>query len=209
MQSRARADRRFTVREGDRDAPKIAGSVPLVLVLDNLRSAFNVGNILRLAEATRLASVVTCGYTASPPHPKLAATARGCDGLVPCRHTDSTADALRALRTEGYRLYGVETAAGARSVWHTSFSFPAALVLGNEALGVSADALELCDECVAVPCFGAKNSVNVGNCAAVVLYAALHQFCDSADDATARAMTASLRDDAGAPAGTPPGRATG
>jgi len=165
------------IREGDRTGPQLPGRIPVVVLLDNLRSAFNVGNIFRLAEATRVRLIVTCGYTATPPHAKLAKTARGCDALTPFRHTPSAVDGLRELRGQGCRIYGVETAAGAQSVWDASFRFPAAFVLGNEALGISREALALCHEFVELPCFGVKNSVNVGNCAAVVLYAALRQWC--------------------------------
>lgn len=164
------------VRRTDRRTPRLDPDLPVVIVLDNLRSAFNVGNIIRLAEATGVEKVCTCGYTASPPHPKLAKTARGCDSLVPCQHCEETGSALALLKQTGHTVYGVETVEDARSVWEVSFDFPAAFVLGNEALGISREALALCDEFVELPCFGVKNSINVGNCAAVVLYAALRQW---------------------------------
>jgi len=160
---------------GDRVSPRRNTPFPIVVVLDRLRSAFNVGNIFRLAEATRIERIITCGYTATPPHPKLAKTARGCDDVVMCEHRATAADAVRELHRQGYTIYGVETVAAAGPVWDVRFRFPAAFVLGNEALGISADALGLCDAFVSLPCFGAKNSVNVGNCAAAVLYAALAQ----------------------------------
>ena len=161
---------------GDRDAPPTAVSLPVTVVLDNLRSAFNVGNILRVADAVRVSGVVTCGYTASPPHPKLAKTARGCDTVVPCRPAPNTAAALGELRRQGCRIYGVETAATATVFWETSFVYPMALVFGNEALGLSEDTLSACDAFVALPAYGMKNSINVGNCAAVVLYEVLRQW---------------------------------
>ena len=109
----------------------------MVVVLDRLRSAHNVGNVFRLVEAVRGEGIVTCGYTATPPHAKLAKTARGCDELVHCEHVETGADAVRTLRDAGHRVYAVETVEGAESVWDTQFEFPCALVLGNEALGVS------------------------------------------------------------------------
>ncbi|MFA5205180.1 MAG: RNA methyltransferase [Lentisphaeria bacterium] len=167
---------RFHPLTGDRAAAPETPRLPLVLVLDRLRSAHNVGNLFRLAEAVRASGVWTCGYTATPPHPKLEKTARGCDRLVPCRHFADTPAALRELRSQGWRLYAVDTVREARWSWDTVFHFPAALVLGNEALGISPEALELCDEAIALPCLGQKNSVNVGNCAAVPLYEALRQW---------------------------------
>lgn len=150
--------------------------MPAVIVLDRLRSAFNVGNIFRLADAVRADRIVTCGYTATPPHAKLARTARGCDGVVPCRHRDSAAEAVRELKEAGHVVYAVETVAGARYVWDTALRFPAAFVFGNEALGVAAAALALCDGFLRLPAVGVKNSVNVANCAAVVLYEAWRQW---------------------------------
>ena len=164
------------VVEGDRIEPVLTAPIPVVGVLDNLRSAFNVGNIFRLAEATRVLRLVTCGYTASPPHPKLARTARGCDTLVPCCRFDTAAAAVQSLRDEGFTTYGVETVDGAASPWQVQFSFPAAFVFGNEALGVSREALDQCDAFVQLPCFGRKNSINVGNCAAVVFFQAVEQW---------------------------------
>ena len=165
------------LRLGDRDQPSRPDfELPVVLVLDHLRSAYNTGNIFRLAEATRARAICPTGYTPAPPHEKLAKTARGCDVLVPVRPFATAAEALSALKREGYTLYAVETVEGARTPWETDFRFPAALVLGNEALGISPEALALCDECVALPALGCKNSINVGNAAAVVLFQALRQY---------------------------------
>lgn len=160
---------------GDRPAAA-AARLPVTLVLDRLRSAHNVGNIFRLAEATGAERVITCGYTATPPHPKLAKTARDCDRLVPCEHFPDAAAAVAGLRRQGYAIYMVETVEGARSVWDMTLQFPAAFILGNEALGADPGLLSQCDGFIRLPCRGVKNSVNVGNCAAVVLYDALRQW---------------------------------
>jgi len=165
-----------TVRQGDRDVPVEARQLPVVLVLDRLRSAYNVGNLFRVAEATRTQGIAACGYTAAPPHPKLEKTARECDKLVPCQVFDTAADAIRKLKGEGFTAYAVETVEGAAMYYETAFRFPCALVLGNEALGVSQEALELCDGFVALPALGMKNSINVGNAGAVVLFEALRQY---------------------------------
>ncbi len=148
----------------------------MVIVLDMLRSAHNTGNIFRLADAVQAECIYACGYTPCPPHDKLAKTARGCDETVPCRHFDTAADALRELRSQGYTCYGVDTVVGAECYYDAQFSFPAAFVLGNEALGISQEALELCHSFVQLPAAGLKNSINVGNCGAVVLFEALRQY---------------------------------
>ncbi len=166
------------VRTGDRSAAMAAAveRLPVRLVLDRLRSAHNVGNIFRLADAVGAEGVITCGYTAAPPHPKLAKTARGCDQLVPWEGSPDARTAVQALRERGYAVYAVETVESARPVWEQPLRFPAAFVFGNEALGVTPESLPFCDGVVCLPCRGVKNSVNVGNCAAVVLYEALRQW---------------------------------
>ncbi|MBO7741979.1 MAG: RNA methyltransferase [Victivallales bacterium] len=164
------------VRLGDRENPREEQNLPLVIVLDMLRSAHNTGNIFRLADAVRAREILACGYTPCPPHPKLAKTAMGCDEFVPCRHFDRIEEALAELRSQGYTIYGVDTVVGARCYWDAPLKFPAALVLGNEALGISREALEMCDGFIQLPAAGQKNSINVGNCAAVVLFEALRQY---------------------------------
>ena len=160
----------------DRQEPTSALPLPVTLVLDRLRSAHNVGNIFRLAEAVRAERIITCGYTPTPPHPKLAKTARGCEQQVPCEHCENAATAVLTLRAAGYWVCALETAVGAAAVWDVPFRFPAALLFGNEALGVSADALAQCDAVACLPALGIKNSINVGNCAAVALYEAWRQW---------------------------------
>lgn len=144
--------------------------LPVHIVLDNLRSAFNVGSIFRLADAVRAAEVVTCGYTAHPPHHKLEQTALGTTHSVTWRHFPDTAAALEDLRAAGCRLVAVETARGSIAYHRFEPGFPLAVVFGNEALGVSRPALELCDSVVELPVLGYKNSVNVATAAAVVLF---------------------------------------
>lgn len=162
------ACRRPLPETGEQQPP----SQPLVVVLDRLRSAHNTGNIFRLAEAVGATEVIACGYTPAPPHPKLAKTAMGADALVPCRSFPDAATALAQLRREGIRqIVAVETAPGAADAWSFAYQFPLALVFGNEALGLEEATIAACDGIVSLPMFGAKSSINVGNCAAVVLYA--------------------------------------
>jgi 23S rRNA (guanosine2251-2'-O)-methyltransferase len=164
------------IEVSDLEVPRLEKPMPVAVVLDCLRSAYNTGNVFRVAEALRVERIIACGYTPAPPHPKLAKTARGCDKLVPCTPAASGADAVRELKGEGYTVYAVETASDAVSIWDFQATFPAAFVLGNEALGIAPETLALCDAVVTLPRFGCKNSINVGNAAAVVLYAAARQW---------------------------------
>ena len=161
-----------------RFSENIPSNVPphwdLTLILDNLRSAHNVGNILRIAEALQL-KVIACGYTPASPHPVLAKTAMQCDVLVDCRSANSAAEAIKLVRSEGCRMVlALEHNSESSEVWsYPKFDMPMALVLGNEAKGVSQEALELCDGCVDLAMLGEKASINVGNAAAAALYAIL------------------------------------
>jgi len=149
---------------------------PIHLVLDRLRSAFNVGSIFRTAETARLAEVVTCGYTARPPHPKLDKTALGTTAYVPTRHFDSAAEAVRSLQAAGVPVWALETTA--KSEWYDAVRYPqpVAIVLGNEALGIGAEVLALCDRLIEIPMHGYKNSMNVASACSVVVFEILRQW---------------------------------
>ena len=142
----------------------------ITLVLDRLRSAHNVGNIFRIAEAIRAKEVICCGYTPCPPHPKLATTAMETDKMVPYRWCRSSLEAIRQLRAEGVRqILAAEWNENSVPVWRQKYQFPLAIVLGNEALGVSEDTLAEVDGCIGIPMFGEKSSINVGNAAAAIV----------------------------------------
>ena len=141
---------------------------PLVLVLDRLRSAYNTGNIFRIAEALG-AGIAACGYTPCPPHPKLEKTAMGTDQTVPCIHFETSLDAVEYFRAAGYTVLAAEP--GGVEAWEIDVQYPLAVVFGNEALGVAAETLEKVDGVVSLPMNGGKASINVGNAAAAILYA--------------------------------------
>ena len=149
---------------------------PVYLILDNLRSAFNVGSIFRTADTSRLVQVITCGYTAHPPHAKLEKTALGTLEYVPTRHFDSTLEAVSQLQQAGTPVFALETTTQSTIYTEGSYPNPLALVLGNEALGVSRDVLEQCDRIVEIPLFGFKNSMNVAAAAAVITFEILRQW---------------------------------
>ena len=143
----------------------------ITIVLDRLRSAHNVGNIFRIAEALD-AEIIGCGYTPLPPHDKLKKTAMGCCDLVKFRHAVTSVEAIKILREEGYaEILAVESGFEETEAWARDYKFPLALVFGNEALGIDAEAIKLCDGVVSLPMFGNKCSINVGNSVAAVLYA--------------------------------------
>jgi len=152
---------------------------PLTLVLDNVRSAYNVGSLFRTADTARCAEIVTCGYTPHPPHPKLAKTAFGALDSVATTHEESTLHAVRALQKRGVKVYAMETTDSA--VNYAAAAFPRgeagiALVLGNEQIGVDTNVLAAVDGTVEIPTFGLKNSLNVASAGAIVVYEVLRQW---------------------------------
>ncbi len=152
----------------------------ITIVLDRLRSAFNTGNIFRLADAVNAHEIIACGYTPYPPHPKLSKTAMRADEYVKCRHCETSLDAVRMLKREGCKMIlAVETGENSVDAWEKDYEFPLAIILGNEALGVNKETIQECDGIVGLPMFGNKSSINVGNCAAVVLYSVIAKHYNS------------------------------
>jgi len=146
---------------------------PIYIILDNLRSAFNVGSIFRLCDAMRVSGLFLCGYTASPPHVKLDKTSLGTIDYVPWKKFASTLDAVAYLRERGIAVWAAETVCGAVPYNTAAYPSPIGFVFGNEALGVSREVLVECDGMVEIPLYGFKNSINVAASCAVVGFAAL------------------------------------
>ena len=136
---------------------------PVVLVLDNIRSAFNVGSMFRSAETAGAAEIITCGITAHPPHPKLRKTAFSAIDTVPFRHFDDTMSAIQQLKMEGYTIVAMETTSKSQVYTQVTYPSKVALVLGNEVTGVDTQIMDLADIIVQIPTYGIKNSLNVAS----------------------------------------------
>lgn len=146
----------------------------IVAVLDNVRSALNVGSIFRTADSFGVNELIICGISATPPSREIHKTALGADQSVKYRYFASTVEALDCLRVEGFELVAVEQAD--RSVDLREMKLDRAknyaFVLGNEVDGVSAEALAMCDTVVEIEQQGIKKSLNVSVAAGVVLWCA-------------------------------------
>jgi len=129
--------------------------MPVIVVLDNIRSMHNVGSVFRTADAFLVRGIYLCGYTPQPPHRDIHKTALGATETVEWQYFGSTVDAVSALRDAGYTVFAVE---------QTAVSF------GNEVDGVSAEALELCDGAIEIPQWGMKHSLNISVAAGIVLW---------------------------------------
>ena len=169
----------FEVRSHDSALPleefRRLPRAPLWIVLDNLRSAFNVGAVFRLCDTMRASGLYLCGYTAHPPHRKLEKTSLGTIDYVPWRHFEDPLDAVRDLQERGIPVWAVETTSHAVRYDRIDYPSPLALVFGNEALGVSREVLERCTGFVEIPAWGFKNSLTVATAVAVVGYRALEE----------------------------------
>ena len=144
--------------------------IPLYLVLDNLRSSFNVGSIFRTAECFGVSKIFLCGYTATPENPKVCKTAMGTESYIGWQKFDSIDKAIEFLKENAVKIYAIETMSNAKNIAEIEFTKPCALILGNEALGISKEVLKSVDEIVSIPVSGWKNSLNVGVTAAICCY---------------------------------------
>lgn len=149
---------------------------PLVALLDNLRSAFNVGSIFRTSEAARIAGLVLCGITPYPPNEKLDRTALGTAHRVPWRHAIGTVEAIRELKAEGNEVWACEVARGSTSLRTVRFPQPLGLVFGHEVSGVGPEVLREVDGVIEIPLYGRKNSLNVATTFGIVVFEVLRQW---------------------------------
>ncbi len=150
------------------------GHAPLALVLDRVQNPLNVGAIVRTATAERVEHLYLI-ESASPDAPKAAKTAMGTERYVSWSVHDDTASALAAARGDGYRIVGVELSTQARPLHTLDLTGAVALALGNENHGLSAAALDECDEVGFIPQLGRVGSLNVANAAAIAIYEARRQ----------------------------------
>lgn len=147
-----------------------AEKLPIIIILDNIRSLSNVGAFFRSADAFRIGELVLCGITACPPHREIHKTALGADETVRWRYYESTEAACQTLKSEGYRIFAVEQVEGSVPLQDFKFEPQTAYILGNEVEGVSEGALPYCEGAIELPQAGTKHSINVSVCAGIVMW---------------------------------------
>lgn len=151
---------------------KQAEKLPLVVVLDNVRSLHNIGSVFRTADAFRIECIYLCGITACPPHPEMHKTALGAEFTVDWRYVENTVQAVDNLRAEGYVVYSVEQVEGStmldQLVLDSGKKY--AVVLGNEVKGVQQEVVDHSDGCIEIPQYGTKHSLNVSVTAGIVIW---------------------------------------
>lgn len=158
---------RLTV-EQFREAKKL----PLVVVLDDVRSMYNVGSVFRTSDAFRVEAVCLCGITSTPPSTEIHKTALGAEDSVSWRYFPSALEAVESLKADGYEVYSVEQAHGSTMLQHFSPTSDKkyAIVFGNEVKGVHQEVVDASDGCLEIPQFGTKHSMNVSVTAGIVIW---------------------------------------
>ena len=144
---------------------KDAEKLPIVVVLDNVRSLNNIGSVFRTSDAFRLSKIYLCGITATPPHREIHKTALGAEESVDWEYFEETTDAVQALKNEGYTILSVEQVENRRKY---------AFIFGNEVKGVQQEVVDLSDDCIEIPQFGTKHSFNISVTAGIVLWQVIH-----------------------------------
>lgn len=154
------------------DEFKAAKKIPLVVVLDNVRSLHNIGSVFRTSDAFRVARICLCGITATPPHAEIHKTALGAEDTVEWKYYEDTLDAVKDLKDEGFVVYSVEQVEG--SVMLGDFmpeeGKKYAVILGNEVKGVRQDVVDASDGCIEIPQYGTKHSLNVSVTSGIVIW---------------------------------------
>lgn len=151
---------------------KQSQKMPLIVVLDDVRSMYNVGSVFRTSDAFRVEAIYLCGITACPPHAEIHKTALGAEDTVEWKHFDNTMNAVESLKTDGYYIFSIEQCEGS-TMLQTMQVEPGkkyAVILGNEVKGVKQEVVDASDGCLEIPQFGTKHSLNVSTTAGMVIW---------------------------------------
>jgi len=151
---------------------KAADKMPIVVILDHVRSSNNVGSVFRTSDALLVSKICICGITAIPPDKEIHKTALGAENTVAWEYFKTTEEAVEILRKEGYTIIAIEQVEGSISL-HDFLPVKdekLALIFGNEVKGVQQEVVNLCDKTIEIPQFGTKHSFNIAVSAGIVLW---------------------------------------
>jgi len=152
--------------------------LPVAVLLDNVRSLYNVGAFFRTSDAVRADSIVLAGITPTPDDPRIAKTALGAERSVAWSMSGSATAAINDLRARGFEIAAIETSLHAVDLFDWRPRFPVCVVFGHEVEGIAPALLERCDVHVRIPTLGTKGSINVATAGGVVLYELLRKYRD-------------------------------
>lgn len=155
-----------------------AAKLPLIVVLDDVRSLHNVGSVFRSGDAFRVEAVYLCGITATPPHPEIHKTALGGEDSVAWRYFPTATEAIDSLHNDGFFVYSIEQVEGSTKLQNLQLDTDRryAVVLGNEVKGVHQEVVDMSDGCLEIPQFGTKHSLNVSVTAGMVIWEVAKKF---------------------------------
>lgn len=153
---------------------KEAKKLPLIVVLDDVRSLYNVGSVFRSGDAFRIAAVYLCGITACPPNAEIHKTALGGEDSVDWKYFERTEDAVEELHRDGYFVYSIEQVEGSTKLQNLNLNTESgngyAVIFGNEVKGVKQNVVDMSDDCLEIPQFGTKHSLNVSVTSSIVMW---------------------------------------
>lgn len=154
------------------DEFKQAEKLPLIVVLDDVRSMHNVGSVFRTGDAFRIEAVYLCGITSTPPNAEIHKTALGAEDSVEWKYFDTALEAVEALKSNSYEVYSVEQAHGSTMLQEFTpiYNNRYAVILGNEVKGVHQEVIDASDGCLEIPQFGTKHSMNVSVTAGIIIW---------------------------------------
>lgn len=145
---------------------------PVIAVLENVRSGYNVGSLFRTGDAFLLEAIYICGYSPYPPHKEIRKTALGAEDTVNWKHFKTAAEAVNELKEMGYRVFAVEQTEQSIPLQEAAFDprEKIAVIFGNEVTGVEQSTISLCEGTIEIPQWGMKHSLNIATAAGVVLW---------------------------------------
>lgn len=169
---------------------KEARKLPLIVVLDDVRSLYNVGSVFRSADAFRVEAIYLCGITATPPHPEIHKTALGGEDSVDWHYFETAEEAVEQLHRDGYFVYSIEQVQGSTKLQDLKqdtsqlpMTSQTAIIFGNEVKGVKQSVVNMSDGCLEIPQFGTKHSLNVSVTAGIVIWEFARQLLLNGDAA--------------------------
>jgi len=154
------------------DEFKQSDKFSIIVVLENIRSAYNVGSVFRTSDAFLIEAIYIIGYSAKPPHKEIKKTALGAEETVTWKYFKTSAEAVDELKIRKYKVYAVEQAEESYKLHSANFrqNEKIAVVFGNEVTGVEQTTIHLCDGCIEIPQLGMKHSLNIATAAGIVLW---------------------------------------
>jgi len=161
-------------------------TLPVTILLENIRSLYNVGSFFRTGDATTIEKILLCGYTGRPPHKGILKTALGAQDTVPWEYNVDPTSIATQLHAQGYELAMLETTTHAVDIFDWNPRFPVCIIFGNEVEGVTPALAAVCDTHVRIPMLGMKHSLNVSTAGGIVMYELLRKYRRMIENATPR-----------------------